>query len=50
LRRTDYDHDESVERYRASGIPAVEEDVATLLDPPTRDEVVTDAEIRVFAG
>jgi predicted phosphodiesterase len=50
LRRTDYDHDEAAEAYRASGIPEVEEDVATLLDPPSRDEVVADAELRVFAG
>jgi putative phosphoesterase len=50
LRRTEYDHDEAAERYRASGIPGVEEDVETLLDPPTRDEVIADAETRVFAG
>jgi diadenosine tetraphosphatase ApaH/serine/threonine PP2A family protein phosphatase len=50
LRRTDYDHEESAQRYRESGIPGAEEDVETLLDPPTRDEVVADAELRVFAG
>src|SRR5262249_25362991 len=49
-RRTEYDHEEPAAAYRASGIPEAEEDVAPLLDPPTRDEVVTDAEIRVFAG
>jgi putative phosphoesterase len=50
LRRTDYDHEEAAERYLAGGIPGAEEDVELLLRPPTRDEVVADAELRVFAG
>lgn len=50
LRRTDYDHEAAAALYRASGIPGGDDDAQTLLEPPTRDEVVTDAEIRVFAG
>ena len=38
LRETQYDHEAAAERYRASGIPQVEEfDVEALLEPITRD-------------
>jgi predicted phosphodiesterase len=50
LRRSDYDHDRAADLFRASGIPDVEEDVRTLLAPPTREEVVEHAESVVFAG
>jgi predicted phosphodiesterase len=50
LRETQYDHEAAAARYRASGIPDVELDVDALLSPITRDEIVADAEERVFAG
>jgi len=50
LRRTDYDHEAAADRFRSSGIPEAELDVDALLDPITRDEIITDAETRVFAG
>jgi putative phosphoesterase len=50
LRRTDYPLAEAVERYRASGDPLAEQMVELLLSPPTRAEVIEDAERRVFAG
>ena len=50
LRRTDYDHDEAAAAFRASGIPDVAADLQYLLEPITRDEVIADAEERVFAG
>ena len=51
LRETQYDHEGTAERYRATGIPKVEEfDVDALLNPITRDEIIADAEERVFAG
>lgn len=51
LRETQYDHEATAELYRASGIPRAEEfDVDALLNPITRDEIVADAEARVFAG
>jgi len=51
LRETQYDHEATAERYRATGIPKVEEfDVDALLNPITRDEIIADAEDRVFAG
>jgi putative phosphoesterase len=50
LRRTDYDHEAAAERFRASGIPGVEDDVEMLLRPITRAEIIADAEERVFAG
>ena len=41
----------AAELYRASGIPRAEEfDVEALLEPITRDEIIADAEERVFAG
>jgi putative phosphoesterase len=50
LRRTDYDHDRAATLFRTSGLPDVERDVQTLLEPPTRDEAVDHAERLVFAG
>jgi hypothetical protein len=50
LCRTDYPLAEAVERYRASGDPLVEQMVELLLSPPTRAEVIEDAERREFAG
>jgi predicted phosphodiesterase len=50
LRRTDYSLDEAVARYRASGDPLTEQMVELLLSPPTRAEVIEDAERREFAG
>jgi putative phosphoesterase len=50
LRRTEYDHEATADLYRASGIPRLEDDLKMLLDPVSRDEVIADAEERVFAG
>jgi predicted phosphodiesterase len=50
LRRTAYDVDETERRYRASGSPLAERLVGMLRTPPTPDEVIEDAERRVFAG
>jgi putative phosphoesterase len=50
LRRTDYDLEAAVARYRASGDPATDLVVELLLSPPTPAEVIEDAERRVFAG
>jgi putative phosphoesterase len=50
LRRTDYSLNQAVARYRASGDPLAEEIVELLLSPPTRAEVIEDAERRQFAG
>ena len=50
LRGTDYSLDEAVTRYRASGDPLTEQMVELLLNPPTRAEVIEDAERREFAG
>ena len=50
LRRTEYDVDEAVARYRASGMPGVEEIVEMMLDPPEPREVIDHAEQVVFAG
>ncbi len=49
-RRTEYDLDEAVARYRASGDPLAEQMVETLLEPPTPAEVVEHAERLVFSG
>ena len=49
-RRTEYDLDEAVERYRASGNPGVEELIEMTVDPPERREVIDHAEKVVFAG
>lgn len=50
LRRTGYDVDAAVARMRASGDPSVEQIAELMLKPPSRDEVIEDAERRVFAG
>jgi len=50
LRRTEYDVDSTVERYRASGQPNVEQIVELLLTPPEPREVIDHAEAHVFAG
>ena len=50
LRRTEYDVDAAVERFRASGQPNVEQIVEMMLTPPEPREVIDDAEKRVFAG
>jgi putative phosphoesterase len=50
LRRTGYALGDAIERYRASGDPLAEEMVELLLEPPSRAEVIEDAERRRFAG
>jgi predicted phosphodiesterase len=50
FRRTDYDVDAAVAAMRATDDPRVETVVELMLDPPSRDEVISDAEERVFAG
>jgi putative phosphoesterase len=50
LRRTEYDLDETVRRYRASGDPLTEAMVETLLEPPTRAEAIEHAERLEFSG
>jgi putative phosphoesterase len=49
LRSTRYDPDAAVARTHASGDPAAERVAALLLGPPTPEEIVADAESRVFA-
>jgi len=49
-RRTEYDVDATVERYRASGQPDVEQVVEMMLTPPKPREVIDYGEERVFAG
>jgi putative phosphoesterase len=50
LRRTEYDVDEAVRRYRETDDPLAEQMVEILLAPPTPDEVVEDEQQRPFAG
>jgi predicted phosphodiesterase len=50
LRRTAYDVEAAVARMRATEDPSVEAIVELMLSPPSRDEVIEDAEERVFAG
>ena len=50
LRRTEYDVDETVERYRRSGQPGVEQIVEMMVEPPEPREVIDHAEKVVFAG
>jgi putative phosphoesterase len=50
LRRTEYDLDETLARYRASGQPGIEEFVEMMVEPPERREVIDHAERVVFAG
>jgi hypothetical protein len=50
LRRTEYDLDESVARYRATAFPGLEGLVEMMLNPPEPREVIDHAEQVVFAG
>jgi diadenosine tetraphosphatase ApaH/serine/threonine PP2A family protein phosphatase len=50
LRRTDYDVEAAIALMRATDDPRVEVIVELMLDPPSRDDVIADAERRVFAG
>jgi predicted phosphodiesterase len=50
LRRTAYDVDDAVHRYRATDDPLAEQMVEMLLEPATPAEVVEHAEAREFAG
>jgi predicted phosphodiesterase len=50
LRRTEYDLDETIERYRQSGQPGVEQIVEMMVEPPEPREVIDHAEKVVFAG
>jgi putative phosphoesterase len=50
FRRTEYDLEAAVELMRATDEPSVEVIVELMFDPPSRDEVIEDAETRVFAG
>ena len=50
LRRTEYDLQETIESYRASGQPGVEQIVEMMVEPPERREVIEHAEKVVFAG
>ncbi|MGZ8688386.1 MAG: metallophosphoesterase family protein [Gaiellaceae bacterium] len=50
LRRTEYDVDEAVRRYRETDDPLVEQMVEILLSPPTPDEVIEDEKRHAFAG
>jgi putative phosphoesterase len=50
LRCTEYDLEGTVERFRASGQPNVEQIVEMMLTPPEPREVIDHAEKHVFAG
>jgi putative phosphoesterase len=50
LRRTEYDVEAAVERYRTTDFPGVEELVEMMLTPPEPREVIDHAEQVVFAG
>ena len=50
LRRTEYDVDETIERYRRSGQPGLEQIVEMMVEPPEPREVIEHAEKVVFAG
>jgi predicted phosphodiesterase len=50
LRRTEYDVDETVALYRASGQPNVEQIVEMMVEPPEPPEVIDHAEKVIFAG
>jgi predicted phosphodiesterase len=50
LRRTEYDLELAIARYRESSDPLAEAMVATLLEPPTRTEVIAQAEALEFSG
>jgi putative phosphoesterase len=50
LRRTEYDIDAAIALMRATDDPRVEVIVELMLTPPSQDEIIEDAERRVFAG
>jgi putative phosphoesterase len=50
LRRTEYDLGETLERYRQSGQPGVEQIVEMMVEPPEPGEVIEHAEKVIFAG
>ena len=50
LRRTDYDVEDAIARMRATDDPRAEAVVSMMLEPPSQDEVIDDAERRVFAA
>ena len=50
FRQTSYDVDAAVAAMRATDDPRIETVVELMLEPPSRAEVVEDAERRVFAG
>jgi predicted phosphodiesterase len=50
FRRTDYDVDATIERYRGSGQPDVEQVVELMLEPPSQREIIDYGEERIFAG
>ncbi len=50
LRRTEYDVEEAVGRYRATDLPEVEPVIELLLEPPEPREVIENAEKLVFSG
>jgi predicted phosphodiesterase len=50
LRRTEYDVDAAIALMRATDDPRVEAVAELMLNPPSRDEVIEDAERRIFAG
>ena len=50
LRRTRYDLEGAVAQMRATDDPRAETVVELMLEPPVREEVIADAEERVFAG
>jgi predicted phosphodiesterase len=50
FRRTEYDVEAAIALMRATDDPIVETIVELMLEPPSREEVVDDAETRVFAG
>jgi len=50
LRRTPYDLEAAIAQMRATDDPRVEVIVEMMRTPPARDEVIEDAERRVFAG
>jgi putative phosphoesterase len=50
LRCTEYDLDETIARYRASGQPNVEQIVEMMVEPPKPREVIDHAEEVIFAG
>ena len=50
LRRTTYDVDEAVRSYRSTDDPLAEQMAQLLVNPPTRDEAIADAEAKEFSG